>query len=728
MKTRKKTKSFALALRLRARAATLLIALLCCVTGAWADEVTAYSSATSALRYVPVDGWNVNNYQKSEFVIPAAQLEAMDGGTISKMTFYMQTPADKVWPGNFQVFLKEVNSTTISEFYGTSEATIVYTGPLDATGSTLTITFNQGNYTYNGGNLLVGVYHIETGSGYAFTYFYGETVTGASVQGYSSSSLESVTASQQNSIPKTTFTYTPGSVAKPATLEATSVTTNSATLNWTGGTDTYNVEYKKAADANWTSAATNLTAYTYALTGLDENTEYQARVQSMDGGNVSGWKTVSFTTLTNDAVPYELSTTGIYANAATLNWTGAQNIYNMRYRSFSPAPDFVEGFEDETEFANWTVISNNTANDVSSGRLGINSAAKRSGDNGFRFSSYTSASDYNQYLISPDVSGAQSVEFYFKSSSGNEETFRVGYSTTGTTLATDFTWGDEIKSSSTTWTEFKLNLPTGVKYVAINYYSQYKYYLYIDDITIKRASAGEWVEKNGVTSPLAITGLEQDTKYQWQVQGIYNETPTDWSDMATFTTTDVFNLTANEGATGEYWATFYSDAGNYQASSGTKVFAVNLTDTDIKMTEITDGIVNKGKGVVLKNTTTSSITMTPTATDSEGDYSGNSLTGTMTSITNPNPGHTYVLGKKDGTGVGFYKLSDSGTIGANKAYLTYSGTLAREFFLFDEATGISATLMNNEEVNGEVYDLQGRRVSQPAKGLYIVNGKKYIKK
>ena len=186
-----------------------------------------------------------------------------------------------------------------------------------------------------------------------------------------------------------------------------------------------------------------------------------------------------------------------------------------------------------------------------------------------------------------------------------------------------------------------------------------------------------------------------------------------------------YNLTANEGATGEFWATFYSDASNYQASSGTKVFAVNLTDAEITMTEISDGIVKSGEGVVLKNTS-ASITMTPTASAGTGDWTDNSLTGTMTSITNP--GNAYVLNKKEGTGVGFYRLSSGGTIGANKAYLTYSGTLAREFFLFDEATGISATLMNNEEVNGEVYDLQGRRVSQPTKGLYIVNGKKYIKK
>ena len=551
-----------------------LAALLAIAQGAWADEVTAYENATGGIEKVPVYGWNVNCYQKSEFVIPAAQLEAMDGGTISQMTFYMQTKATIEWAGTFQVFLKEVNSTTISDFSGTSGATTVYEGPLDARGSTLTITFNKGNYTYEGGNLLVGVYHTVTGDVYGSTSFYGETVTGASVQGYSSSSLASVTASQQNAIPKTTFTYTPGSVAKPATLEATSVTSNSATLNWTGGTGTYNVEYKKAADANWTSATTNLAAYTYALTGLDENTAYQARVQSVNGGDVSGWKIVSFTTLANDAVPYELSTTGIYVNAATLNWTGVQNSYNVRYRSFSPAPDFVEGFEEETEFAKWTVISNNTANDVSSGRLGRIGDAKRSGAYGFRFSSSSSASDYNQYLISPDVSGAQSIEFWYKSSH-TTEIFRVGYSTTGNDVDDfDNNWGNEIQSTSTSeWTKFELNLPAGVKYVAINYYSNDKYYLYIDDITIKRASAGKLVTKTNVTSPLDIDGLEPETKYEWQVQGIYNSEPTEWSTMATFTTEPCLvptNLAVANITNTQATATWSGTAESYQVMIGTE--------------------------------------------------------------------------------------------------------------------------------------------------------------
>ena len=164
---------------------------------------------------------------------------------------------------------------------------------------------------------------------------------------------------------------------------------------------------------------------------------------------------------------------------------------------------------------------------------------------------------------------------------------------------------------------------------------------------------------------------------------------------------------------------------NYQAPEGTQVFKVALAGSAITMTEITDRIVKSGQGVVLKKTTSGSITMTPNASASAGDYSTNSLTGTMTSITNP--GNAYVLNYKAATGAGFYKLTSGGTIGANKAYLTYSGSLAPEFFGFDgNTTGIDATLVNSEKVNSVVYDLQGRRVSQPAKGLYIVNGKKVI--
>ena len=193
----------------------------------------------------------------------------------------------------------------------------------------------------------------------------------------------------------------------------------------------------------------------------------------------------------------------------------------------------------------------------------------------------------------------------------------------------------------------------------------------------------------------------------------------------TVTVWPTLDVTTNEGATGQYWATFYSNAMNYQAPEGTQVFKVNLTGTAIEMTEITDRIVNSGQGVVLKKTASGNITMTPTCSNSSDDYSGNSLVGTMTNITNP--GNAYVLNYKAATGAGFYKLSSGGTIGANKAYLTYSGSLAPEFFGFDgNTTSINEVRGKMEDVSGEYYDLQGRRVSQPAKGLYIVNGKKVV--
>ena len=45
-----------------------------------------------------------------------------------------------------------------------------------------------------------------------------------------------------------------------------------------------------------------------------------------------------------------------------------------------------------------------------------------------------------------------------------------------------------------------------------------------------------------------------------------------------------------------------------------------------------------------------------------------------------------------------------------------------------DATGIDATLVNSEKVNSQYFNLAGQRVAHPAKGLYIVNGKKVIVK
>ena len=82
--------------------------------------------------------------------------------------------------------------------------------------------------------------------------------------------------------------------------------------------------------------------------------------------------------------------------------------------------------------------------------------------------------------------------------------------------------------------------------------------------------------------------------------------------------------------------------------------------------------------------------------------------------------------------VGFYRAANQ-TVATNRAYLqtTFNATAARALtIVFDEeSTGIQKieSAAANKE-NGAYYNLAGQRVAQPTKGLYIVNGKKYVVK
>ncbi|MBR2202906.1 MAG: hypothetical protein IJ914_01725 [Prevotella sp.] len=184
-------------------------------------------------------------------------------------------------------------------------------------------------------------------------------------------------------------------------------------------------------------------------------------------------------------------------------------------------------------------------------------------------------------------------------------------------------------------------------------------------------------------------------------------------------------LKANADGNGNYWTTYYSNMNHYQAPSGTQVFKAMLDGSMLTLGKIESGIVNSDEGVVLKSTSPNYLlTSTTSSQEVVQSYDSNSLVGTMTTITNP--GYAYVL-SKGSAGIGFYKLSSSGTIGAHKAYLSYSGAAAREFFSFEEITGIK-TIANSQEptADNHYFDLQGRMVAQPGKGLYIVNGKKVM--
>lgn len=142
------------------------------------------------------------------------------------------------------------------------------------------------------------------------------------------------------------------------------------------------------------------------------------------------------------------------------------------------------GFEDnDLTVDGWTTANTSGLN---AAKFGIDASAVMTGTYGFRFSSYDDNGVNTQCLISPELVAPNGLvaQFYYKNySSWSAETFKVGYSTTTTDLES-FTWSDEISASSGSWTQSEeFTCPAGTKYVALYYYSNYKYYLYLDDVT-----------------------------------------------------------------------------------------------------------------------------------------------------------------------------------------------------------------------------------------------------
>lgn len=70
----------------------------------------------------------------------------------------------------------------------------------------------------------------------------------------------------------------------------------------------------------------------------------------------------------------------------------------------------------------------------------------------------------------------------------------------------------------------------------------------------------------------------------------------------------------------------------------------------------------------------------------------------------------------------------SGDIPEGKAYLVVNSAETRDIiYIDDETTGIDS-IENSQSLNGQYFNVAGQRVAQPTKGLYIVNGKKFVVK
>ncbi len=175
---------------------------------------------------------------------------------------------------------------------------------------------------------------------------------------------------------------------------------------------------------------------------------------------------------------------------------------------------------------------------------------------------------------------------------------------------------------------------------------------------------------------------------------------------------------------------------------GLKAFTATLDGATLKFAEKTEA-VGPGTGLLIQgepNTTYYLPAKTDGTDPAYNDLSANMSANKLADLWKADAENYVFLMKKntDGTGnIKFKRLTNTElVVPANKAYVQVSPsvfpTQAHELsisFGEGEVTGISdATLLNINEVikNNNVYDLSGRRVAKPTKGLYIVNGKKVV--
>lgn len=230
----------------------------------------------------------------------------------------------------------------------------------------------------------------------------------------------------------------------------------------------------------------------------------------------------------------------------------------------------------------------------------------------------------------------------------------------------------------------------------------------IATVKAQGSNTRNWMRFNSASTLFSCYGSGQDNIYLYVKDGDNPITTTASVKLnaygyATFASTSALDFLDAEKA-------------DYSAWQITKI-----SDTAIKFSQITS-MVKAGTGILLKGTPDATINLNLLPAGGNNISSTNKLEG-VTEAKTINANEYYAL-----SGNQFVKVK-AGNVPAGKALLPASAipSSARQLTIVfdDETTGISA-IESGQWIMDNVYDLQGRRVMKPTKGLYIVNGKKVV--
>lgn len=411
----------------------------------------------------------------------------------SELSFYVSAQDASYAAEHYGVYITTGSGTTTTEF------TLLFEETIDA----------------NGGSRVQGTWGHKT---YNLSSYTGQTVRIA-FRHYNCNdqfvlNLDDVEVLAQPTDPTIVVNPTTLNFGTTSLGNTKDYTVNVTTYNLTAGvTATTNAPFAVSADG--TSFGTTATV---ATAGGTLYVRYAPTAVGTDNGTVT------------------LASTGATSQTITLTGTGI-DCSNITI-------PFTEDFESSIDC--WTMISMDPANDDKFGLYADANAYAGSQD--FRFSSFNTATDYNQWLISPELTlpagQTYMVNFFFKAYSASDY-FKVMYSTTNNNPSS-FTMLADYTTVYNTWTETSLELPAGTKYVAIDYYGDYAFYLYVDNFSITALTApdvtiaGPTELELGAAGTFTATSSLADT-YAWMVDGTAVPGTTETL-THTFTTAGIHNV------------------------------------------------------------------------------------------------------------------------------------------------------------------------------------------
>lgn len=235
------------------------------------------------------------------------------------------------------------------------------------------------------------------------------------------------------------------------------------------------------------------------------------------------------------------------------------------------------------------------------------------------------------------------------------------------------------------------------------------------------------------TGTFALTTTGNDNEFTLTDVGGENWTQLNGAWMFSEANTITIRLNkANAADTDSYASIYLPFNVTVPAESGVTAYKGSINDDKTQfLLNAVEGVIPAENGIILHGDNVEEVTLNITKDEANADMSDNALTGTLVEkdLTNENHSYYYVLGASNNQAGMYHPSASMNAISQNKAYVYETKVGAQGLrFSFGDTTGIGHINTTGQQDENTYYDLSGRRVQNPKKGIYVVGNRKVILK